>query len=468
MSYLNPALNLPPGPEENVLVSDLKKDSLGVLLRYTRNYGDIVHYRAESWLVILVNHPNYIKHVLQEKHHNYTKEGTPDLMMLKPMLGEGLMTSEGESWFQQRRLIQPAFHRERIEAFSTAITDATQSMLQQWKTVGDRGNPLEITQEMTRLTLKVIAQVLFGVDLSCEADNFGQLVGVINEYMANFDPSNQYLRHQFQLARTTLNRLVYKIIQERRCQNEDKEDLLSMLMLAQDEKTQERMSDRQLHDQVFTMLMAGHETTAKALTWTLYLLDQHPTVARQLQNELAVVLGGRTPTCQDIPNLTYTWMVIQESMRLYPPVWLMSRLCRTDDEIGGYHIPANTLVLISPYAMHRHPSFWQEPERFNPERFRPEVVVERLPYTYLPFSGGQRQCIGLILARMETLLVLATLAQQYQLRLIPNHPVEPEALVTLRPRFGLPMTVHSLKTQLVVPSTQAEAKKQGDVENVSV
>ncbi|MBD2385982.1 cytochrome P450 [Cylindrospermum sp. FACHB-282] len=425
-------------------VSDLKKDSLKFLLHYTQTYGDIVHYRAESWLVILVNHPNYIKHVLQEKHHNYTKEGTPDLMMLKPMLGEGLMTSEGDSWFQQRRLIQPAFHRERIEAFSTTITDATQSMLQQWKLIADRDKPLEIAEEMTRLTLQVVAQVLFGVDLNCEADNFGQSVGVINECMAHFDPNNQDQLREFREAMTTLNRLVYKIIQERRCQNEDKRDLLSMMMLATDEKTQEKMSDRHLQEQIFTLLMAGHETTAKALTWTLYLLDQHPVVAKQLQDELATVLKGRIPTYQDLPNLTYTWMVIQESMRLYTPVWMMSRLCRADDEIGGYHIPANALVLISPYAMHRHPGFWQEPEQFNPERFRPEAVAERLPYTYLPFSGGQRQCIGLTLARVETHLVLATLAQQYQLRLIPDHAVEPEALVTLRPHFGLPMTVHSL------------------------
>jgi cytochrome P450 len=445
MSYLNPSFKLPPGPKENVSVSDLKQDPLKVLLHYTQTYGDIVHYRAESWLVTLVNHPSYIKHVLQEKHYNYTKEGTPDLMMLKPMLGEGLMTSEGESWYQQRRLIQPAFHREHIETFCTAITDATQSMLQQWKLVANRDKPLEIGAEMTRLTLEVVAQVLFGVSLSCEADNFGQSVGVINKCMAHFDPNNQAKLREFLSAMATLKQIVYKIIQERRFQNEDKGDLLSMMMLATDEKTQEKMSDRQLQEQVFTLLMAGHETTAKALTWTLYLLDQHPEVAKQLYLEVATVLKGRIPTYQDLPNLPYTWMVIQESMRLYTPVWMMSRLCRADDEIGGYHIPANTLVLISPYAMHRHPGFWQEPEQFNPERFRSELAASRLPYTYIPFSGGQRQCIGLNLARIETHLVLATLAQQYQLDLIPNHPVEPEALVTLRPRFGLPMTVHSLK-----------------------
>ena len=459
MTHLTPLLELPPGPPETLSVNELRKDSLKFLLDYTRDYGDIVHYRADSWDVILVNHPDYIKHVLQDNHPNYSKEGTPDLMMLRPMLGEGLMTSEGESWFEQRRLLQPSFHRERIETFSTTIVAATQGMLERWQTAVDRDKPLEITEEMTRLTLQIVANVLFGVDLSGEADNFGQAVGVMNEYMAHFDPYNRELFRRFQAAMATLNKLVSKIIRERRNQNEDRGDLLSMLMMAQDEKTQAGMSDRQVQDQIFTLLMAGHETTAKALTWTFYLLDQYPNIARKLQEELATVLGGRTPSYHDLPSLPHTWMVIQESMRLYPPVWSMSRLCRTEDEIGGYQIPIGTLVLISPYTMHRHPNYWQEPEQFRPERFRPEVADKRSPYVYLPFSGGPRQCIGRTLARVETQLVLATILQQYQLRLVPKHPVEPEALVTLRPRFGLPMTLHSLLSGELVSATPDDCQQ---------
>lgn len=436
------SLKVPPGPSETLVVNDLKQDSLKYLLHYTNTYGDIVHYRADAWSMILINHPNYIKHVLQDNPQNYTKAGTPDLLMLKPMLGSGLMTSEGESWAQQRHLLQPGFHRERIDAFGTLMTEATHKMLDQWQPFAARGEPLEIADQMTRLTLQIVAQALFSTEMSHEADNFGQAVGIMNEFMAHFNPYDPARMRQFQAAIATLNQLVHTIIQNRHRQNEDLGDLLSMLMLAQDE-TGEGMSDRQIQDQVCTLLMAGHETTAKALTWTLYLLDQHPAVERQLRQELRIILAGRTATCRDLPNLSYTWMVIQEAMRLYPPVWSMSRLCRKDDEMGGYHIPAGSLVLISPYAMHRHPAFWKNPDQFDPDRFNPETVNARVSYAYLPFGGGQRQCIGRAFASVETQLVLATILQRYYLNLVPGHPVEPEALVTLRPQFNLPMFVHS-------------------------
>lgn len=445
MFNINNQINLPPGPQEKLSINDIRKNySLKYLLEFHQTYGDIVHYLIESWSVIFINHPIYIKQVLQDNHYKYSKEGTPDLMMLKPLLGEGLMTSEGKSWFQQRRLVQPAFHLERIHTFSKTITEITETLLGQWNSVVDQNKPLEITEEMSHLTLQIIAELLFGFNLSDEAEKLSNAVEVMNEYMARFDPHNLELILRFQAAKESFNTIVNKIIKEHRYQGKDTGDLLLMLMQARDENTGKGMSDRQLQDQILTLLMAGHETTAKALTWTFYLLEQYPNVAKKLQEELGKVLEGRTPTYEDLPQLSYTWMVIQESMRLYPPVWSMTRMCKIEDEIGGYRIPTGTLVLISPYAMHRHPNFWQEPEQFNPERFRPEIAEQRLPYTYFPFSGGPRQCVGSNLAKIESHLVLSTIAQKYQLKKVPNHPVEPESLVTLRPKFGLPMTVHSI------------------------
>ncbi len=401
----------------------------------------MVAYRAGDWSAVVVNHPDHVRQVLQDKNHNYTKAGTPDLMMLRPMLGEGLMTSEGESWQWQRHLIQPGFHRERIESFGRVMTDATLSMLSRWHARADEAKPLDVAAEMSRLTLNVVAQSLFTADISREGDDFSHSVDVMNEYMANFDPFDFARLAEFNAAQDSLNRVVLRIIAERRRRVADAGDLLSMLMLAYDERTGAGMSDQQLRDQIFTLLMAGHETTAKALTWTLYLLDQHQDVQARLREELDSTLGGRTPAYQDLANLPYAWMVIQESMRVYPPVWLVSRLCRGEDVIGGYLIPAGTLVIVSPYTLHRHREFWDEPEAFRPERFSREATAARPPFAYLPFSGGPRQCVGRAFATVETQLVLATILQRYRLRVPRRHKVEPEALVTLRPRGGLPMTL---------------------------
>ena len=411
-------------------------------MRITGEYGDIVRYRADGWAATLVNHPDYVKRVLQDNHRNYTKEGTPDFMMLKPMLGEGILTSEGESWLRQRRMAQPAFHRKRIEAFGTLMTDLTALMLDQWET--QIGQPLEMVKEMTQLTLRIVARALFSYDVSSEADVFGRAVEVLNESMGHFDPTNMDVRRQFRSALITIQQIVHQIIQERRLHPEDRGDFLSMLLVAQDEETGYRMNDRQVRDQVLTLLLAGHETTAKALSWTFYLLSQHPEIEERLVQELNTVLGGRTPTIEDLPHLPYSWMIIEESMRLYPPIWLLSRVAVADDEIGGFHIPAGSLVAVSPYAMHRHPGYWENPERFDPEHFRPERAAERPTFAYLPFSGGPRLCLGKHFASVEAHLVLAMIYQRFRLRLAPAHPVVPEALVTLRPHYGLPMTLHPI------------------------
>jgi cytochrome P450 len=302
---------------------------------------------------------------------------------------------------------------------------------------------------MMRLTLGMAGKTLFSMDLSNEADEVGRAAATVIQYANDrFTrllplPTNIPTPHnrRFWKALRTLDTVVQGIIDVRRREEKDAGDLLSMLLLARDEETGEGMNDQQLRDEVRAFILAGHETTAAALAWTWYLLAQHPHIEHRLHTELVTVLDGRSPTFEDLPKLTYTKMVLEESMRLYPPGWGFERRAVADDEIGGYHIPADSLVLISPYVTHRHSAFWEDPERFDPERFTPEPLAGRPRYTYFPFGGGPRQCIGNEFAIVQCQLIIAMVAQTYRLRLVPGHPVEPEPSVTLRPRHGLLMTL---------------------------
>ncbi len=412
-----------------------------------QHYGDIVRIRLLFWPAYLVNHPDGVKHVLQENQQNYHKDLYP-YKILKPLLGQGLVTNDGESWLQQRHLMQPAFHRKRLAAFSTLMTDATVSMLDQWQRFAERDQPLDVAAEMLHLTLRIAGQALFNIDLSDESHTVGQAVATVNkllsEYLsAPFPPLSipTPRSRRLQAARRTLDQVVHDIIVQRRQQHADTGDLLSMLLLTCDEATDQGMNERQVRDEVMTLLIAGHETVATALIWSWYLLSQHPEVERRLHSELDEVLSGHLPTVDHLNRLSYTRMVIEEVLRLYPPAWVFGRKAIADDEIGGYFIPASSMIVLSPYITHRHPAFWKHPEAFDPERFAPVQAAGRPHYAYFPFGGGPRICIGNNFALMEMQLVLATLSQHYQLRLVPGHPVEPEALLSLRPRAGLPMTL---------------------------
>ncbi|MBA2394296.1 MAG: cytochrome P450 [Ktedonobacteraceae bacterium] len=423
--------------------SEMQRDPLGFLTR-TQAHGEVVRLRFLFSPAYLISHPESIKHVLQENARNYNK----DLLtykIFKPMLGQGLLINDGQSWLHQRRLIQPAFHRKRLEIYSTLMTDATVAMLERWQARSDIGTPLQMEEEMVRLTLQIVGRALFSLDLSQEASTVGSAVTALLELTAGyvlqpFPPLSVPIprNRRLQMAIRTLDQVVYRMIAERRRLQTDTGDLLSMLLLAQDEETGRRMNDRQVRDEVQTLLLAGHETTANTLTWTWYLLSDHPEVERRLHAELNDVLGGRVPTVEDLPNLKYTRMVLEEALRLYPAAPLLSRKAVADDELSGCHIPANSMVMISPYAMHRHPAFWEEPERFEPER-----ATVRPSYAYFPFGGGPRMCIGNHFAMMEAQLILSTVAQRYQLCLVSGHPVEPQMRVTLRPRYGLPMVTHA-------------------------
>jgi len=399
--------------------------------------------------VYLVSHPDLIKHILQDNNRNYHK--SVGYEKTRPMLGYGLLTSEDDFWRRQRRLAQPAFHRKHISAFATTMTDATSQMLQRWQHHAESGAPFNAAAEMMRLTLTIVGRTLFNTDLSDEADKVGQALTIALEHtnrrmQSLFDlgeklptPENR----RFNEAIKTLDEVVYGMIEERRRTNIDNGDLLSLLLHAQDEETGERMSDKQLRDEAMTIFLAGHETTANALAWTWYLLSKHPDVARRLRNELAAVLGGRTPTLDDLPNLVYTKMVLDEALRLYPPAWAIGRNSLAADKLGDYHLPANSIVVLSPYVTHRLPEFWPNPEGFDPERFRPEQAENRPRFAYFPFAGGPRLCIGNNFALMEMQLILAMIAQRYHLDLVPGHPIELEPMVTLRPRHGVLVTLRS-------------------------
>ncbi len=439
-----PAL-VAPGPRGPLSALRMIRKPLEAIGADWRRYGDVVRYRLGTMQVFLVVHPDGVNQVLQENHRNYVK--SVDYRILKRVLGEGLLTSEGPLWLRQRRLMAPMFHRQRIAEFGATMVDSTLKMLDHWSSLASQGSTFDVCNEMMHLTLEIVARVLFKVELAGEmAHEIGRDVTVANERLGQFDlgtllpwlptPRNR----EFRRATRSLDAIVAGIIADHRRSGRDRGDLLSLLLAARDQETGEAMSDQQVRDEALTLILAGHETTANALAWTWYLLSQNPDVERNLHAELAGVLGGRAPAVADLPNLRYTSMVIDESMRLYPPAWSVGRSPVADDEILGFNIPKGSSVMLSQWLTHRHPDFWENPEQFDPDRFSPERSANRPRYAYFPFGGGPRQCIGNVFALTEANLILAAVAQKYRLRMAPGHRVELQPLVTLRPRYGLKMT----------------------------
>ncbi|KAF3884929.1 MULTISPECIES: cytochrome P450 [Nostocales] len=451
MSYQKERLqNIPPGPQDVPIIGSLpnfQTDSLNFLLNLRREYGDVVRFRLGTRVLYLASHPNHIKHVLQDNNKNYRKSF--GYRRLESFLGQGLLTSEDDLWRRERKLMQPAFHRDRIGAFSETMTHAIQAMLKRWKGFAERGEPINITNEMMRLTITIVCCTLFTTDISDEASDVGQALTIVLRHANNRISSLFALPEnfpteenaRFQQALKTLDSVVYGLINERRQSGQDTGDLLSMLVFARDEETGETMSEKQLRDEVMTIFLAGHETTANALSWTWYLLSKHPEVERRLYAELSEVLGGRVPTLFDLKNLKYTQQVLNESMRLYPPAWEIGRESIGSDKFDDYDIPANSTVILSSYVTHRHPDFWENPEGFDPERFSPLASAGRPQYAYFPFGGGPRTCIGNNFALMEAQLAIADVAQRYRLELVPGHVVVPQPMITLRPRNGIFMTL---------------------------
>jgi cytochrome P450 len=417
------------------------RDPLRFITSMAQAEGDVVHYRLARRHVYLLKTPELVREVLVTRQHDFAKgEG---LRWARRFLGDGLLTSEGELHTRQRRLAQPAFHRQRIASYGDAMVGRAAAARARWR----EGEPLALDQEMVRLTLSIAGKTLFDADTEALATEVGSALTAIMRLFPRFAnpfgavlnvlplPSNR----RYERGRRRLDEIVYALIEDRRRDGADRGDLLSMLMMARDEDGGPGMTDRQLRDEVMTLLLAGHETTANALCWTFDLLARNPEAEARLHRELDEALGGRLPAVDDLPRLAFTERVLAESMRLFPPAWALGRRALRELELGGARVAAGSLVLSSPYLLHRDPRLFPDPLRFDPDRFTPEAKAARPKFAYFPFGGGARSCIGEPFAWMEGVLVLATIAQQWTLRPVPGHPVEPQALITLRPRYGMRM-----------------------------
>src|SRR5215208_110495 len=437
-------LHAPPGPKGHPLggnVREYARDPLGFLSRCVREYGDVVELRFMGQPIYLLADPGLIEYVLVENNRNFTK--TRILKRSRRLLGEGLLTSEGEFWRRQRRLAQPAFHRKRVAAYGEVMAAFAERSLGAWRD----GQTIDVHEEMMHLTLEIVAKYLFDADVGARTTDVGKAMKVALE---DFSSQRRLLRipkgiptpHniRFETAPRRLDGVVGAIIETRRKSEEDRGDLLSMLMLAEDDSG-ERMTDKQLRDEVMTLFLAGHETTANALSWTFWLLSLNPEVEHELAEELARVLGGRPPTTSDLPALPYVECVLKESMRLYPPAWVVGREAIAECEVGGYRMAAGTTALMSQWIVHRDHRYHEDPERFDPDRWTAQYEKALPRFAYFPFGGGPRQCIGASFAMTEACLILAAVAKRFKMELAPGQRVEPYASITLRPEKGIRMTL---------------------------
>lgn len=432
----------PPGPKRTLIGGNLpefRRGRIEFLNRCVRDYGDFVSLRFGPKRIILVNDPESIEYVLSTHSRDFIKHFA---LRLNPIvLGKGLLTSDGDFWRRQRRLAQPAFQRQRIAAYGPTMVEHTQRLLAGWR----EGETRDILQEMMRLTLGIAAKTLFDADATDQAQRVGDAMRVAQEsFVARFNrgvpiplfvptPGNLRLKR----AVRQLDAIIYDFINRRRAGGEDKGDLLSMLLHARDEDDQGRMTDVQLRDEAMTLFLAGHETTALTLAWTWYLLATHPDAEEKLLAEVVGALGGLPPTVDDLPNLPYAEAVILESLRLYPPGYVIGREAVEACELGGYRVPAGMTVLMSPWLMHRDARYFDQPEEFRPERWENDLL-KRLPrIVYFPFGAGPRRCIGDAFAMMETVMVLATIAPHYRFTVAPGQDITPVPTFTLRPKDGI-------------------------------
>jgi cytochrome P450 len=465
------------------------RDPLKLFTRLAATYGDVVGFTIGGERVFFINHPQHIRDVLVTHQRNFTK--SRGLERAKKLLGEGLLTSEGATHLRRRRLIQPAFHRDRVAGYASVMSDRAARMRARWID----GATLDVSKEMMRVTLAIVAQTLFDSDVESQADEVGVAVTEVLEtfwytllpFQRLIDMLPLPVLRRGRAARARLDALIYAMIADRRATGRDHGDLLSMLLAARDEddgpdRVERRpasaggsagdshnlprglspaspltpvppaisadegahlrrgLSPVEIRDEAMTLLLAGHETTANALTWTWYLLSQSPEVEARLHAEIDDTLHGRLPTAEDVGRLNFVERVVTESMRLFPPAWVIGRRAIADYAIGGYHVPARSVLFMSPYVMQRDRRFFPEPERFLPDRWTPEFKAALPKFAYFPFGGGARQCIGEHFAWMELVLLVATIAQAWRLRLVPNHPVVAQPLITLRAKHGMMMT----------------------------
>ncbi len=436
-----------PGPKGGFYFGSgvaFRRDQLGFYESCAREYGDVAATRMGPFRILLVYHPDAIEELLVTRNRDFVK--SPGVQLLRPLLGDGLLLSEGDTWLRQRRLVQPAFHRQRVAGYGEVMTAFAERHVADWQD----GAVVEVHAEMMALTQAIVAKTLFDADVSGDAHEAGQAAKVLAEdfgarlrgfrLIPYWAPTPGNLRAWRAVRR--LDALVHRIIAARRASDEDRGDLLSMLVSAQDADDGTRMTARQVRDEVMTIFMAGHETTAVALSWTWYLLARHPDAEARLADELREVLGGRPPSVADLPRLKYADMVVTESMRLYPPAYGLGRQAVKATEIAGHPIAPSDILIAPTWVVHRDRRWFEDPEAFRPERWAGDLA-RRLPrFAYFPFGGGPRQCIGNSFAQMEAVLLLAAIAQRCRLSLVPGQRITPTPYVTIRPEPGIRMLVH--------------------------
>ncbi len=439
---------LPPSVKPNWIGGHFRqfmKDRLGFLTTLSK-LGDVSHFKMGKQLAFFINHPDLIRDVLVTNHAKFEKGRA--LKRAKRLLGEGLLTNEGASHLRQRRMIQPTFHRQRIANYANSMIEFGAKMADEWQD----GEERDISQEMMRLTLNIVGKTLFNANVADEADEVGKamtdLVELFDYLLLPFAEILEKLplphSRRFHKAKNILDTVIYDIINDRRKSGEDKGDLLSMLLMAQDEDDGGQMSDEQIRDECLTIFLAGHETTANALTWTWYLLSQHPEIEAKFHAELDQVFGEKEIlTAADYPKLKYTEAVLAESMRLFPPAWGLGRLATKEHNLGNYHVPAGSLILMSMYVLQHDERFWEDPNNFKPERFCTENAIKEASnkFIYFPFGGGVRRCVGEQFAWMEGVLLMATLGKNWKLKLNPTQKVVPQAMITLRSKYGMKMKI---------------------------
>lgn len=441
---------IPPGPRGHLLLGclpDYAGDTLGFMTRLARQYGDAVRFRLGRMSCYLLSHPDQIEEVLRSKSQHFIKDRP--LQISTSVFGRGLLTSEGDLWRRQRRLIQPAFLAQEVRRYGPVMVEAAGRMLATWRD----GQVRDIHADLMRVTFDVVARCLFGADLAERAEGVETAVGVLSDHFLNplfWSPILRWLptpsNRRFRRAVRLLDGIVYDLIRQGRGGGLDPGSLLSRLLEAQ-RAAGGQLTDRQLRDEMVTLLLAGHETTALALSYTFYLLARHPEAEARLVAELQETLGRRAPTAEDVPRLRYAEWVVKEALRLYPPAWGLGREAIADCEVGGYHVPRGTQVLTIQWVVHRDPRWFEEPEAFRPERWADDLEGRLPRCAYFPFGDGPRICVGQQFALTEAVLVLATVARRYHLTLVGDEPLELVASLTMRPRRGITMRVQGRQPQ---------------------
>jgi cytochrome P450 len=440
-----------PGPRGLPFLGVMREmvgDMLRLFTDTARQYGGIAQFKLLNKSYLLVTHPDYVKYILQDNYKNYIRGRSVETGRV--LLGNGLPLIDGDFWLRERRLLQPAFHRDRIASLAATAGQVIEPFIQSWTSNARTGQPLDMDEEMMRLTLTVIIKSMFSADIDDRIRSLSQAFNIASRFMLWRSqqmwapPLNIPVPRNVEYNRAvkTLDETIYPLIADAR--RTPKDDLLGMILAMRDADTGEGISDQQARDEVVTLFFAGHETTAATMTWAFHLLSRHPDVEERVRAELQTVLGGRLPAFSDLQKLTYTQQVIHEVLRLYPSAYLFAREAVAEDVIDGYPIPPNVLIFITPYITHRDPKYYPDPERFNPDRFAPEQVASRPRHHYFPFGEGPHVCIGNNFALMEMQLILALALQRFRLKEVPNQPVAIQPEATLRPKYGMKMTVENV------------------------